>query len=253
MAAGQTQMSARQLLFSIIIVRMAFIKPSYIYGLVVFMISADLSRMLWFYPIGVFWTLIYWPTRARREKIASKGGEPMSRIFDDDYDLSGIIVRPLYFGLVANIVIPVGLLLVCYYISDSGSIYNRIGTTANPLFYIFAALALGPRRDWPLFLRKKLYSRSMIRRSETFEQDFSDALLQRSRPIFLLIASISIYALYLFSADGAVYRGGLFCDSVVFWVSSDCAAALWPGPETDRGAERAGEEGHVPDRLRVAG
>ena len=137
----------------------------------------------------------------------------MSRIFDDDYDLSAIIVRPLYFGLVANIVIPVGLLLVCYYLQNSGSVYNRIGTTANPLFYIFAVLALG-EAGLALLLRKKLFSRPMIRRSETFEQDFSDALLQRSRPIFVLIASISIYAYIYFLLTGR------FTEAVFFVILS---------------------------------
>jgi len=66
----------------------------------------------------------------------------MSReIFDDKYDLAKIIIKPLYFGLIVNVAVPMILLMVCYYTSNNYYLENRIGTFANELFYVFGALA----------------------------------------------------------------------------------------------------------------
>jgi F0F1-type ATP synthase membrane subunit c/vacuolar-type H+-ATPase subunit K len=51
------------------LLRLAIVEAVYIYGLVIFLISGQLGYMLYFYPIGVVWTLILWPRRSAFEKL----------------------------------------------------------------------------------------------------------------------------------------------------------------------------------------
>jgi len=64
-ARGSAPMTPSQLLFSIMIIKAAIVEAVFLYGLIVYLLSGDMLRMLWFYPIGAAWTVIYWP---RREK-----------------------------------------------------------------------------------------------------------------------------------------------------------------------------------------
>ena len=50
------------------IVFSSIIELSYILGLVNFFLSNELQRLLYFYPIGIFWTIKYWPTAERFEQ-----------------------------------------------------------------------------------------------------------------------------------------------------------------------------------------
>jgi hypothetical protein len=59
--------SAAGLYLTRAIVRMAMIEAVYIYGLVVFLLSGQLTYMWYFYPVGVFWTVILWPRRSNYE------------------------------------------------------------------------------------------------------------------------------------------------------------------------------------------
>ena len=112
------------------------------------------------------------------------------------YDLSQLIVRPLYFGLVVNILIPAAGLLICHYIESNYGRNNVIGDLANTLFYIFAALAL-LQAVFALWWRTKRLDRPMARTKETFEQEIISGLLGACRPVFIVIATISIYG-YLY-------------------------------------------------------
>lgn len=67
-------MQPGQLLFNLMIIRFALIEAIYIYGLVNFFITHDFSRILIFYAIGIVWTVIYWPTAERRQRILDKIG-----------------------------------------------------------------------------------------------------------------------------------------------------------------------------------
>ncbi|PWB74285.1 hypothetical protein C3F09_04210 [candidate division GN15 bacterium] len=125
----------------------------------------------------------------------------MSAYQDDDYDLNRIIIRPLYFGLLANIVVPVALLFVCYYINNRGPRPNALGDASDMVFYIFLVLAVA-ECGLAIWWRTKLFKSPMIRTKETFERDFSDEYLRRSRPLFILIASISIYGYIYFYLTG---------------------------------------------------
>jgi len=127
--------------------------------------------------------------------------------FDQEYNLTGMISRPLYFGLFTNVMVPVGLLFVCYWIDQNYHPINRIPEQANFVFYLFAALGL-VQAALALWWREKKFRQPMVRREETFEADLTHRVFQFSRPIFLLIGAISIwgYLYYYLTArfDGAV-------------------------------------------------
>ncbi len=54
------------------IIKGSFIESSFIFGLVVYLVSGDITRMLYFYPIGIAWSLIHYPTKPRYEKFLEK-------------------------------------------------------------------------------------------------------------------------------------------------------------------------------------
>ncbi len=138
----------------------------------------------------------------------------MRRAYDDDeYDLTAMIAKPLYFGMLVNVMIPAGLLFVCYYTSNRYHPENHIPGLANALFYIFAAISLG-QAGLALWWRSRRLSRPMVRRRESFEHDITTELSSRSRSIFLLIAAISLWGYVYF------FLTGRFTESVVFVVFS---------------------------------
>jgi hypothetical protein len=138
----------------------------------------------------------------------------MNTFMDDDYDLNRIIVRPLYFGLLINIVIPIGLLFLCYYYNQHNApLPNRVGDAGDTLLYLFIAVAAVEVLMVVLW-RNKLFATPMIRSKETFEKDFSDEYLKRSRPLFVVIASLSIYGYVYF------YLTGMFNQAAWFVVGS---------------------------------
>lgn len=116
----------------------------------------------------------------------------------DQIELHRIVARPLYFGLLANVIIPMGLLLACFYYDKSHDLENTLGDLANPLFYAF--LVMGATEGaFAFWWRGKLLEKPMVRRKETFQEDVMQGLLRASRPIFIIIASISLYGyLYYF-------------------------------------------------------
>jgi hypothetical protein len=72
---------------------------------------------------------------------------------------------------------------------------------ANPLFYVFAAAALaqGALAWW---WRSKLFAQPMIFSMESFEEDMTAGLLRASRPVSLLVASISLWGYAYFLLTG---------------------------------------------------
>ena len=125
----------------------------------------------------------------------------MNSLIDDDYDLNRIIVRPLYFGMLSNIILPVAGLFVCYYFNNKGPRPNMLGESSDMVFYLFLAMAVG-ETALAVWWRTKFFKSPMIRTKETFERDFSDEYLKRSRPLFILIASISIYGYIYYYLTG---------------------------------------------------
>ena len=50
----------------------------------------------------------------------------------------------------------------------------------------------------------------MIRRAETFETDFASGLLRRTRPVFLVIASVCLYGYVYFLVTGRFQEAVFF-------------------------------------------
>ncbi len=132
---------------------------------------------------------------------------------DDRYDLTGMIVRPLYFGMMVNIVLPAALLFVCYYVGNKYSPENRIPELSNGLFYVLCALALA-QAGLALWWRHKKFEEPLVKRAESIEFDISAAVYDRSRPIFVLIAAITLWGFVYFALTGR------FQESVVFIIFS---------------------------------
>ncbi len=128
---------------------------------------------------------------------------------EEKYELGQFIIKPLYWGLMINILIPMAGILVCYYLHINSMRENLIGDFANPLFYIFAVLAVA-QAALSLWWRTVRLRRLMVTSEETFEEDLIAGFLKVSKPVFVLIAFISGYGfLYYFLT-------GRFTETVVF-------------------------------------
>jgi hypothetical protein len=126
----------------------------------------------------------------------------MSPSYDHDrYDLARVIIKPLYFGMLINITVPAVLTFGCYWLHTNSPMPNRLGDLANPIFFVFAAMAL-VETVMALWLRRRLLAGPMIRSLETFEQDLTENLLRRLRPVMLVIASISLYGVVYYLLTG---------------------------------------------------
>ncbi len=68
----QSKMTTDQLLSNLNIIKFAFVEAIFLYGLLNYIISGDLMRMLYFYPIGIIWAFIYWPKRSGYENFVER-------------------------------------------------------------------------------------------------------------------------------------------------------------------------------------
>ncbi len=69
---SRTSMNPAQLFSAIIIVKAAFVEAIYIYGLVVYFLCGDVTRMLVFYPVGMVWSYVVWPRQSSLERFKRK-------------------------------------------------------------------------------------------------------------------------------------------------------------------------------------
>jgi len=63
-----SRMSPAQLFTSISLIKFALVESVYLYGLIVYIVSGSITRMLYFYPVGAVWSVAYWPRHSTREK-----------------------------------------------------------------------------------------------------------------------------------------------------------------------------------------
>ncbi|MBI5265640.1 MAG: hypothetical protein HY851_00250 [candidate division Zixibacteria bacterium] len=129
--------------------------------------------------------------------------------FDRDYDLPSLVIKPLYFGLVANILIPMALLLVCYYLEMHTPPPDRIGIGANTLFIVFAVLAVG-QAAFALWYRARQFARPMVTHLDRFEEDVKRGLVSRSRPVFMMVGAISLWGVAYYLLTGRFNEGVMF-------------------------------------------
>jgi Gpi18-like mannosyltransferase len=132
---------------------------------------------------------------------------------EDEYDLTAMIAKPLYFGMFVNVLIPAVLVFICYYINNRYYQDNYIPAFANTLFYVLCGVSL-VQAAVALWWRNKSFSEPMVRRAESFEHDLATEIQRRSKPVFLLIAAIMFWGLLYFGLTGR------FRESVVFAVFS---------------------------------
>lgn len=65
--------SADQMYLSLVVLRLAFVEATFIYGFIVYLLTWDFMRLLLFYPIGLIWLAIYWPRREKYEQFIQSG------------------------------------------------------------------------------------------------------------------------------------------------------------------------------------
>lgn len=63
------------LFFMLSLIKLSLIEAIYIYGLVVYLLSGDMTKALYFYPVGIAWSVVHWPTSQRFENFVSKLSE----------------------------------------------------------------------------------------------------------------------------------------------------------------------------------
>ena len=127
---------------------------------------------------------------------------------EDDYAVTSMVAKPLYIGLIVNVVIPMVFLLVCYWLDRNNRPDNIAGDFANSLFYTFATLALA-QAGLALWWRRGLMLRPMVRSEDVFIEDITVELVRRLRPMFILIASISVYGYLYFFLTGRFREAAL--------------------------------------------
>lgn len=112
----------------------------------------------------------------------------------DKYNLHRIIIKPLYLGVMLNIVVPGALLFVCFFMHSKNSYTTPIVDfeTANTLFIVVAVLAI-INSGLALWMRHKMFSTPMIIHKEKFEEELTMALLEKIRPVYILISLIAVY------------------------------------------------------------
>lgn len=75
-ARPQTDMQPVNLFFTLSLIKMALVEAIYVYGLVSLFISGEFLNMLFFYPVGVAWSLVHWPTREKYNRLVESLGHP---------------------------------------------------------------------------------------------------------------------------------------------------------------------------------
>ena len=121
---------------------------------------------------------------------------------DDNYlQTSDIIAKTLYLGMFTNVLIPMGLLMVCYYISQNYRVATQVGEMGNSLFFVFEFLAIA-QAVFAFWKKTTTIRKRMNLSEENFQNDLTKEVLLLFRPIFMTIASISLYGYLYFFLTG---------------------------------------------------
>ena len=67
--AGRNVMPPVKLLVTLMMIKGAMVNAVFIYGLVVYLLTADFDKIYLFYVIGACWSIFYWP---RQDKLEAK-------------------------------------------------------------------------------------------------------------------------------------------------------------------------------------
>ena len=75
-SSQNSKMTPANLFFTISIMKMAMVEAGFIYGLVVYFLTGEMVTMLYFYPIGIVWSLVHWPRREKYDQLIEKLNRP---------------------------------------------------------------------------------------------------------------------------------------------------------------------------------
>ncbi len=66
------RMNPGQLFTSLTVIKLAFVEAIFVYGLLMFLLTGDRTYLWYFYPIGIAWGVVYWPTEGKFEAMIGK-------------------------------------------------------------------------------------------------------------------------------------------------------------------------------------
>ncbi|MEA1981257.1 MAG: hypothetical protein U9N54_09825 [candidate division Zixibacteria bacterium] len=64
--------SPEKLFYSLSVIKFSLTLSVYVFGLIVFFVSGDAFRFYMFYPIGIIWSLVNWPTEEKFNNFMNK-------------------------------------------------------------------------------------------------------------------------------------------------------------------------------------
>ncbi len=120
---------------------------------------------------------------------------------DNAVDTHRVIAKTIYFGMFVNVLLPMGLLLLCFYFDKYKMVSNKVGDMGDTIFYMFGVLAVG-HAAYAFWSKTAAMRKPMVRRIDTLEQDLVVGLIGALKPTFLVIASISLYGYLYFYLTG---------------------------------------------------
>ena len=71
-AQKNPKMTPAQLFFTLSMIKIASVEAVYILGLVVYLVTGEPMRMYYFYPVGIAWSLVYWPRPSSFDALIAK-------------------------------------------------------------------------------------------------------------------------------------------------------------------------------------
>ena len=120
-----------------------------------------------------------------------------------DVDINHILIKPVYFGLLMNIFVPVVILGVAYYLDKSGGAQGTIQKSElNILFWMLAAVSLADGA-MAIYFRHKKFMAPMIRSKETFEEDITRGVFTQSIICYSMTTAIAVYGLVFYLMGGS--------------------------------------------------
>jgi len=135
-------------------------------------------------------------------------------------DINKLLIKPIFYGLFINILMPVILLGIVYYLDSSG--FDGGDATSSEYNIFFWALCVISIIEGMLafFFRQRLFFAPMIVSKETFEKDLHDRFLTNCIICFAFTSAIAVYGVVLF------FMGGPFETTVLFVLISMIAYQL---------------------------
>jgi hypothetical protein len=125
-------------------------------------------------------------------------------------DLMRIMVKPLYWGLLINIFVPVLILGIAYYLDQSGRPLSEMSLKDLNIFFWSLVIVSIADGVVGFYFRQKQFLSPMIRSKETFEDDLAKGVFTNSIICYSFCMAIAIYGLVFY------FLGGQFIELFFF-------------------------------------